>query len=192
MDYVLTYAPNSKSHSAFLPVSLVFFCSHPLCGLLDNLDRIMERDYEPSDDDVAHVHSRTMPGLREYHFWPETGVSAIGSGCSHVVTCSSGKEAEHEWIFYDIGCSKTRVRIVVLFSFACSHKRQRATWLPYLMDVNTIVFCADISIFDQWLEGDPSVNRLEYSLNLWTTICKSKLIAKVLTPPPYSLNLQSC
>ncbi|KAI0256439.1 guanine nucleotide binding protein, alpha subunit [Lactifluus subvellereus] len=133
------------SHSAFRPVSLVFFCSHSLCGLLDNLDRVMERDYEPSDDDIVHVRSRTMPGLQEYHFWPEIG-----------------NEAEHEWIFYDIGCSKTR----------------RAIWLPYLMDVNAIIFYADISKFDQCQEDDRSVNQLQYSMNLWTTICKSKLITK--------------
>jgi hypothetical protein len=53
--------------------SLLFGVSHSLCGILDNLHRIVERGYEPSDDDVLRVSSPTMPGVHEYHFWPENG-----------------------------------------------------------------------------------------------------------------------
>lgn len=35
-----------------------------------------------------------------------------------------------------------------------------------------------VSVFDQRLEEDPRVNRLEDSINLWTSICQSKLLAK--------------
>ena len=35
-----------------------------------------------------------------------------------------------------------------------------------------------VSVFDQRLEEDPSVNRLEDSIILWTSICSSKLLAK--------------
>ncbi|KAG2001571.1 heterotrimeric G protein alpha subunit, variant 2 [Coprinopsis cinerea AmutBmut pab1-1] len=35
-----------------------------------------------------------------------------------------------------------------------------------------------VSVFDQWLEEDPRVNRLEDSIILWTSICQSKLLAK--------------
>ncbi|EDR10358.1 G-protein alpha subunit CPG-3 [Laccaria bicolor S238N-H82] len=35
-----------------------------------------------------------------------------------------------------------------------------------------------ISVFDQRLEEDSRVNRLEDSINLWTSICSSKLLAK--------------
>ncbi|KAG5651206.1 hypothetical protein H0H81_009473 [Sphagnurus paluster] len=35
-----------------------------------------------------------------------------------------------------------------------------------------------VSVFDQRLEEDPRVNRLEDSIILWTSICKSKLLAK--------------
>jgi hypothetical protein len=34
-----------------------------------------------------------------------------------------------------------------------------------------------VSVFDQWLEEDPTVNRLEDSIILWTSICSSKLLA---------------
>ncbi|KAI0296525.1 guanine nucleotide binding protein, alpha subunit [Multifurca ochricompacta] len=112
---------------------------------LNELHRITQRDYEPSDDDIIRARSRATPGVQEHHLLLETGPEA---GC--------------EWTFYDIGCSRTR----------------RASWLPYLMDVNAIVFLAPISVFDERLEEDRSVNRLEDSINFWTTICKSKLITK--------------
>jgi hypothetical protein len=35
-----------------------------------------------------------------------------------------------------------------------------------------------VSVFDQRLDEDPSVNRLEDSIILWTSICSSKLLAK--------------
>ena len=35
-----------------------------------------------------------------------------------------------------------------------------------------------VSVFDQRLEEDDSVNRLEDSLTLWTSVCSSKLLAK--------------
>ena len=35
-----------------------------------------------------------------------------------------------------------------------------------------------VSVFDQRLEEDHSVNRLEDSIILWTSICASKLLAK--------------
>ena len=35
-----------------------------------------------------------------------------------------------------------------------------------------------VSVFDQRLEEDHSVNRLEDSIILWTSICESKLLAK--------------
>jgi guanine nucleotide-binding protein alpha-1 subunit len=47
------------------------------------------------------------------------------------------------------------------------------------MDVKAIIFLAPVSVFDEWLEGDPGINQLEDSLNLWTAVCKSKLLGKV-------------
>jgi guanine nucleotide-binding protein subunit alpha len=47
------------------------------------------------------------------------------------------------------------------------------------MDAKAIIFLAPISVFDEKLEEDSSVNQLEDSINLWTTVCKSKLLSKV-------------
>ena len=40
------------------------------------------------------------------------------------------------------------------------------------------VTVAPVSVFDENLEEDPRVNRLQDSFLLWTSICSSKLLAK--------------
>jgi len=112
---------------------------------LDDLYRIAHRDYEPTDDDVVRARLRTM-GVQEYRFLFETG-----------------QEAGHEWVFYDVGGSRTH----------------RGSWHPYFMDVKAIIFLAPISVFDEKLDGEGSGNRLEDSIKFWTAICKSKLLVKV-------------
>ncbi len=47
------------------------------------------------------------------------------------------------------------------------------------MDVKAIIFLAPISVFDERLEADLGVNRLEDSMKFWTSICQSKLLVKV-------------
>ncbi|KAH9164926.1 guanine nucleotide binding protein, alpha subunit, partial [Lactarius sanguifluus] len=73
------------------------------------------------------------------------------------------QEAGHEWIFYDVSGSR-------------SH---RGSWHPYFMDVQAIIFLAPISVFDEKIDGEGGLNRLEDSIKFWTTICRSKLLAKV-------------
>lgn len=51
------------------------------------------------------------------------------------------------------------------------------------MDVKAIIFLAPISVFDERIEGEGGLNRLEDSIKFWTTICKSKLLAKVFLDP---------
>lgn len=71
------------------------------------------------------------------------------------------------------------------FSLPCLIRfLQRGAWHPYFMDVKAIIFLAPISVFDERLEGDSGTNRLEDSMKFWTSICTSKLLAKVCT---YSL-----
>ena len=56
----------------------LFFCfftwsrTPDLFSFLDDLYRIANRDYEPSDDDVVRARLRTM-GVQEYRFVFETG-----------------------------------------------------------------------------------------------------------------------
>ncbi|KAG8216290.1 guanine nucleotide binding protein, alpha subunit [Butyriboletus roseoflavus] len=66
------------------------------------------------------------------------------------------------WKIYDVGGSRT----------------QRNAWLPYFDQVNAIIFLAPISCFDERLQEDPRVNRLEDSFILWKAICSSKLLSQ--------------
>ncbi|KAF7318539.1 hypothetical protein HMN09_00364000 [Mycena chlorophos] len=49
-------------------------------------------------------------------------------------------------------------------------------WVPYFDDMDTIIFLAPISAFDQALEEDRRVNRLADSFDLWTNITRHPLL----------------
>ncbi|KAH9956854.1 guanine nucleotide binding protein, alpha subunit [Russula dissimulans] len=57
-----------------------------------------------------------------------------------------------------------------------NHIRQRHAWVPYFEDATAIIFLAPISAFDQYLEEDPRTNRIDDSLQLFTTTCSNKLL----------------
>ncbi|KAF5368102.1 hypothetical protein D9758_004382 [Tetrapyrgos nigripes] len=52
----------------------------------------------------------------------------------------------------------------------------RWTWIPYFDDVQAILFLAPLT-FNQMLEEDPRVNRLEDTLMIWREICSNALLA---------------
>ncbi|EED84472.1 candidate G-protein alpha subunit [Postia placenta Mad-698-R] len=67
-----------------------------------------------------------------------------------------------DWKIFDVG----------------GHRSLVAAWAPYFDDMNAIIFLAPISCFDQMLEEDPTVNRLEDSVLLWKSIVSNPLLAK--------------
>lgn len=67
------------------------------------------------------------------------------------------------WRLYDVGGARG----------------QRHTWIPYFDDVHAIIFVAPISAFDQYLEEDARTNRIDDSLQLFTTICSNPLLKNV-------------
>ncbi|KAJ3806855.1 guanine nucleotide binding protein, alpha subunit [Lentinula lateritia] len=68
----------------------------------------------------------------------------------------------YDWRLYDVGGARG----------------QRHAWIPYFEDATAIIFLAPISAFDQYLEEDPRTNRIDDSLQLFTTICSNKLLKK--------------
>ncbi|KAF8627267.1 hypothetical protein AX15_004447 [Amanita polypyramis BW_CC] len=56
---------------------------------------------------------------------------------------------------------------------------QRHSWVPYFDDANAIIFLAPVSAFDQYLEEDPRINRIDDSLQLFTQICSNRLLKSV-------------
>ncbi|KIM41553.1 hypothetical protein M413DRAFT_11089 [Hebeloma cylindrosporum] len=119
---------------------------------LNDLNRIASRDYVVTDDDIMRARLRTV-GIQEHSLVFKQGPWD---------NPKSGKESGWEWRIFDVGGCRTT----------------RAAWLPYFDNVNVIIFLSPVSVFDQRLDEDPSVNRLEDSIILWTAICSSKLLAK--------------
>ncbi|KAF9653935.1 G-alpha-domain-containing protein [Thelephora ganbajun] len=111
---------------------------------MDDIDRVVARDYEPSDQDVIKARLRTV-GVQEYHF-------SIPGGTGH-----------DDWILYDVGGSRA----------------SRNAWASYFDNINSVIFLAPVSCFDQRLAEDTSVNRLEDSLLIWKYICNSKLLTNI-------------
>ncbi|KIJ63005.1 hypothetical protein HYDPIDRAFT_134688 [Hydnomerulius pinastri MD-312] len=79
----------------------------------------------------------------------------------HELSVDEDGEAQ-TWKIYDVGGSRT----------------QRNAWLPYFDQVNAVIFLAPVSCFDERLQEDPRVNRLEDSFILWKAICSSKLLSR--------------
>ncbi|KAI0645404.1 G-protein alpha subunit [Trametes meyenii] len=77
------------------------------------------------------------------------------------MTMETAAEKGTEWVFYDVG----------------GQRNQRASWASYFDDVNAMIFLCPLSGFNQRLEEDRSVNRLEDSLKLWELVCRNKLLS---------------
>ncbi|KAF9527656.1 G-protein alpha subunit [Crepidotus variabilis] len=120
---------------------------------LDDLDRVVRRDYEPTDDDVVRARLRTL-AVQEYRVRFEPTGSILSGGI--------GANAGKEWLLYDVGGSRT----------------MRNAWIPFFDNIQAIIFLAPVSCFDERLSEDSRVNRLEDSFLLWRSICSSKLLAR--------------
>ncbi|KZT65344.1 G-protein alpha subunit [Daedalea quercina L-15889] len=68
----------------------------------------------------------------------------------------------YNWLLYDVGGARG----------------QRQAWVPYFEDATAIIFLAPISAYDQYLEEDPRTNRIDDSLQLFTSVCTNKLLHK--------------
>lgn len=91
----------------------------------------------------------------------------------HPFTISQGTmRGSTNWVIYDVGGARN----------------QRHAWAPFFQDVNSIIFLAPISAFDQVLTEDPRVNRLEDSLLLWRAVVSNRILARV----PVVLFLNKC
>lgn len=55
---------------------------------------------------------------------------------------------------------------------------QRHAWLPFFDNVNAVIFLAPVSCFDERLDEDHKVNRLEDSFILWKAVVSTKLLQK--------------
>ncbi|KAJ7326357.1 heterotrimeric G protein alpha subunit [Mycena albidolilacea] len=116
---------------------------------LDDLDRIATRSYTATDDDIVRARLRTV-GIQEYLLRISDGFSLRGN------------DNYWTWKLYDVGGCRT----------------MRAAWVPFFENTDVIIFLCPVSCFDERLDEDARVNRLEDSTLLWRSICSSKLLTK--------------
>ncbi|KAH7101739.1 G-protein alpha subunit-domain-containing protein [Auriculariales sp. MPI-PUGE-AT-0066] len=87
--------------------------------------------------------------------WSTRGVT------EYRIRMKNGSDSGVDWKIYEIGGARS----------------QRRAWMPYFDSVNTIIFLAPISEFDQLLAEDRTVNRLEDTILFWRAICSNRLLA---------------
>lgn len=153
-----------------------------ISSFLDNAERLATRDYGPTDDDIVRARLRTLD-IQEYELNVAGGTWSFSFRCINGTGVFPDGESQM-WKIYDVGGSRTQVLIYLFLSpfyatiIECLRFQQRHAWLPYFDQVNAIIFLAPISCFDERLEEDPRVNRLEDSFILWKAVCSSKLLSR--------------
>ena len=77
---------------------------------MDDIDRVVARDYEPSDQDVVKARLRTV-GVQEYHFSILGGDSSTldTSMARYLTALGTGRD---DWILYDVGGSRASVGFI--------------------------------------------------------------------------------
>lgn len=114
--------------------------------------------------DVCKARLKTL-GVSETDFRVKQGVS--GTGDWKVFDVGGSRTLRSAWVpFFDDG-SSAHIYIPI---DACFY---------FILSVNAILFLAPISAFDQRLEEDTRIYRIEDSMLLWREICRNKLLVNV-------------
>ena len=74
---------------------------------MDDIDRVVGRDYEPSDQDVIKARLRTV-GVQEYHLSIPGG--ELLSPVPFRLTNFLPGTVHNDWVLYDVGGSRASVR----------------------------------------------------------------------------------
>ncbi|EKM56671.1 uncharacterized protein PHACADRAFT_253926 [Phanerochaete carnosa HHB-10118-sp] len=139
---------------------------------LNGLDRIVTRNYMPTDDDILHARLPTL-GIQEYCIkFSDPAVRAALN--------------LNEWWIYDIGGTR----------------KHRAKWAQYFDDVHVILFLAPVHCFDEPAGGEAtrpvsrlgtkdrptapvradsgrrSISRMKDMFELWQSICSNALLRR--------------
>ncbi|KAF9564777.1 G-alpha-domain-containing protein [Agrocybe pediades] len=89
-------------------------------------------------------------------------LKTLGVSQHDFILNSGGNLVSNKWRVYDVGGARSL----------------RAAWAPYFDDLNAIIFLAPLSAFDEVLEEDIRVNKLEDSILLWTHIVGLNILAR--------------
>ncbi|KXN90120.1 Guanine nucleotide-binding protein alpha-4 subunit [Leucoagaricus sp. SymC.cos] len=127
---------------------------------LDSLERVTSLRYVPTDGKWIDLFMGQLKDILRARL-KTIGVS------EHRFTLKAGNMLSHDWRIYDVGGARINI--------------PPAAWAPYFDNMDAIIFLAPISCFDQVLEEDPSVNRLEDSILLWKSIVSNPLLKNTET-----------
>ena len=117
--------------------------------------------------DVCKARLKTL-GVSETDFRVKQGVS--GTGDWKVFDVGGSRTLRSAWVpFFDDGSSAH------IYIYIYSSRRV----FYFILSVNAILFLAPISAFDQRLEEDTRIYRIEDSMLLWREICRNKLLVNV-------------
>ncbi|CCO33112.1 Guanine nucleotide-binding protein alpha-4 subunit [Rhizoctonia solani AG-1 IB] len=155
-------------------------------SFLNDMERITERRYIPTDDDVLRARLKTL-GVVEHHF-----------------ALDRGAEKGVDWRIYDVGGARGQRHVwapffsdvnaiiflaVRIFLYVRFRLRPDPIILPLYITISHPFHYPNpappkqqqqpISAFDQMLAEDRRVNRIEDSIQLFKMMCGNKLLANV-------------
>lgn len=134
-------------------------------SFLEDIDRIADKMYMPTDDDILRARLRTN-GIQEYRLQvnmsTDPGPIRLPTSSNNSLTVSQAPPVGREFLLYDVGGCRT----------------QRAAWQPFFEGINALLVLVPVDCFDESLEEAPTVNKLEDSFLLWEQLCSSELLKK--------------
>lgn len=82
--------------------------------------------------------------------------SKLKEGSFQVAGVENGKD----WLIYDVGGSRGQRGELAQYVSVMELTLSLAVWAPFIDDVDVVIFMAPISVFNQTLAEDATVNRL--------------------------------
>ncbi|KAF5313437.1 hypothetical protein D9611_008484 [Ephemerocybe angulata] len=163
------HGSTSAASDADLPTTTIAGCKDDMRSLWNDVavqQALKRRKLQLPDSAGFFLNDLDRIATRDYVVTDNDIVRArlrtVGIQEHRLLFKHAGKGSGWEWRIFDVGGCRTL----------------RSAWLPYFEGVNVIIFLSPVSVFDQRLEEDSRVNRLEDSILLWTSICSSKLLSK--------------
>lgn len=146
-----------------LAADMIALWSHPTVKKLIRVRDLKVADVDRGGYFLDRLETITYPGYQpadEDILRARIKTMGVSEHRFRLKTGPMGNLTTSEWRVFDVGGARS----------------MRAAWAPYFDDIDAIIFLAPISCYDETLEEDPTVNRLEDSMKLWRTICETPLL----------------
>ncbi|KAF8318371.1 G-alpha-domain-containing protein [Clavulina sp. PMI_390] len=135
-----------------------------LWALPDTQQLIKKRKFQPSE--AAHAFLRDLDRIAEPEWLPS----------DDDILYARLRTAGMETKLFEIPGTRNNKRKLWRIADVGGSMSQRQAWIPFFEDTDAIIFLAPISSFDQFLQEDPTRNRIEDSLKLFQSIVNQPLL----------------